>query len=115
KRSRRGSITASPIPAPRPAANRRLPARAAIRTLTFRQLPEPLPDFAIEKFRFGLLEGPSPGTIVGVSARPARPRDQARSPAPAGALPGAPWHFLSFFPLPHGQGAFRPTFAAARR
>ena len=20
-----------------------------------------------------------------------------------------PWHFLYFFPLPHGQGAFRPT------
>ncbi len=21
-----------------------------------------------------------------------------------------PWHFLYFFPLPHGQGSFRPTF-----
>ena len=23
---------------------------------------------------------------------------------------GEPWHFLYFFPLPHGQGSFRPTF-----
>src|ERR1017187_5898770 len=22
----------------------------------------------------------------------------------------APWHFLSFFPLPHGHGSLRPTF-----
>ena len=21
----------------------------------------------------------------------------------------APWHFLNFFPLPHGQGSLRPT------
>ena len=21
----------------------------------------------------------------------------------------APWHFLNFLPLPHGQGSFRPT------
>jgi hypothetical protein len=23
-----------------------------------------------------------------------------------------PWHFLYFFPLPHGHGSFRPTFDA---
>ena len=22
-----------------------------------------------------------------------------------------PWHFLYFFPLPHGQGSFRPIFS----
>src|SRR5580765_1221955 len=27
----------------------------------------------------------------------------------------APWHFLYFFPLPHGQGSFRPTFGSSRR
>src|SRR5215203_3380234 len=26
-----------------------------------------------------------------------------------------PWHFLYFFPLPHGQGSFRPTFGSSRR
>src|SRR2546427_10347159 len=26
----------------------------------------------------------------------------------------APWHFLYFFPLPQGQGSFRPTFAPVR-
>ena len=26
----------------------------------------------------------------------------------------APQHFLYFFPLPHGQGALRPTFGSAR-
>ena len=25
----------------------------------------------------------------------------------------APWHFLYFFPLPHGQGSLRPTLAPA--
>src|SRR5450759_4368011 len=27
--------------------------------------------------------------------------------------PAAPWHFLYFFPEPHGQGSFRPTFGPA--
>ncbi len=27
----------------------------------------------------------------------------------------APWHFLYFFPLPHGQGSLRPTFSPVRR
>src|SRR3984893_7585222 len=27
----------------------------------------------------------------------------------------APWHFLYFFPEPHGQGSLRPTFSPARR
>src|SRR5439155_12659336 len=27
----------------------------------------------------------------------------------------APWHFLYFFPLPHGQGSLRPTFGSSRR
>src|SRR6188472_1017702 len=26
----------------------------------------------------------------------------------------APWHFLYFFPLPHGQGSFRPTLFPSR-
>src|SRR5262249_4243423 len=26
----------------------------------------------------------------------------------------APWHFLYFFPLPHGQGSLRPTFGSSR-
>ena len=26
----------------------------------------------------------------------------------------APWHLLYFFPLPQGQGSFRPTFVATR-
>src|SRR5690242_12694821 len=26
-----------------------------------------------------------------------------------------PWHFLYFFPLPHGQGSFRPTLSVVRR
>src|SRR5512145_1904646 len=26
----------------------------------------------------------------------------------------APWHFLYFLPLPHGQGSFRPTFGSSR-
>src|SRR5579863_9836836 len=26
----------------------------------------------------------------------------------------APWHFLNFFPDPHGQGSFRPTFSWPR-
>jgi hypothetical protein len=25
-----------------------------------------------------------------------------------------PWHFLYFFPEPHGHGSLRPTFAPAR-
>jgi hypothetical protein len=24
----------------------------------------------------------------------------------------APWHFLYFFPLPHGQGSLRPTLSS---
>src|SRR5690606_31790542 len=28
--------------------------------------------------------------------------------------PHTPQHFLCFFPLPHGQGSFRPGFASAR-
>jgi len=28
------------------------------------------------------------------------------SPSPA------PWHFFYFFPLPHGQGSFRPTLGS---
>src|SRR3989442_15314527 len=27
----------------------------------------------------------------------------------------APWHFLYFFPLPHGHGSFRPPFSPVRR
>src|SRR5207302_5804436 len=27
----------------------------------------------------------------------------------------APWHFLYFFPLPHGHGSLRPTFGSSRR
>jgi hypothetical protein len=27
-------------------------------------------------------------------------------------LPFMPWHFLYFFPLPHGHGSFLPTFPA---
>src|SRR5262249_2132744 len=27
----------------------------------------------------------------------------------------APWHFLYFFPLPHGHGSFLPTFGSSRR
>src|SRR5581483_10086104 len=36
----------------------------------------------------------------------------ARSIAAPGSLaaPSAPWHLLYFFPLPHGQGLFAPTF-----
>jgi RNA polymerase sigma factor (sigma-70 family) len=34
-------------------------------------------------------------------ARPDAPRD--------GDYPHGPWHFLNFFPLPHGHGSFRPT------
>src|SRR6185503_3540651 len=26
-----------------------------------------------------------------------------------------PWHFLYFFPLPHGHGSLRPTFGSSRR
>src|SRR5438094_8124802 len=26
----------------------------------------------------------------------------------------APWHFLYFFPEPHGQGSLRPTFGSLR-
>lgn len=28
----------------------------------------------------------------------------------AAVLENEPWHLLYFFPLPHGQGSFRPTF-----
>src|SRR5512140_2247710 len=27
----------------------------------------------------------------------------------------APWHFLYFFPLPHGHGSLRPTLGSSRR
>ena len=27
----------------------------------------------------------------------------------SGRHPNRPWHFLYFFPLPHGHGSFRPT------
>src|SRR5262245_26259993 len=27
----------------------------------------------------------------------------------------APWHFLYFFPLPHGHGSFLPTLGSSRR
>jgi hypothetical protein len=30
----------------------------------------------------------------------------------AAILPYAPWHFLYFFPLPHGQGSLRPTLSS---
>src|SRR4029079_3377178 len=36
---------------------------------------------------------------------------KGRQPA---ALSHAPWHFLYFFPLPQGQGSFRPAFGASR-
>jgi len=40
---------------------------------------------------------------------------RTRPPVPGGRGLGGrqPQHFLNFFPLPHGQGAFRPTFASA--
>lgn len=38
------------------------------------------------------------------------------SPAPAKPVTSqAPWQFLNFFPLPHGQGSLRPTFGSSRR
>jgi hypothetical protein len=40
--------------------------------------------------------------LSGVSASAERP---AQAPTP--------WHFLYFFPLPQGQGSFRPTFSSA--
>src|SRR3982751_3182058 len=30
------------------------------------------------------------------------------------AFQAAPWHFLYFLPLPHGQGSLRPTFGSSR-
>src|SRR5437879_13357091 len=41
-------------------------------------------------------------------------RSLPRPPTPfPGPFPGrytaAPWHFLNFLPLPHGQGSLRPT------
>src|SRR5882762_3745339 len=41
------------------------------------------------------------------------PRDEERRRVSGYAA--APWHFLYFFPLPHGQGSFRPTFGSSRR
>ena len=38
-------------------------------------------------------------------------------PWPSGTLAlvvHAPWHFLYFFPLPHGHGSLRPTLSPAR-
>jgi len=34
--------------------------------------------------------------------------------AGAVSLGYTPWHFLYFFPLPHGQGSLRPTFSSLR-
>src|ERR1039458_4145722 len=59
-------------------------------------------------------------TRVSRSSWPAGPRSGPRpqplarghaadQPCPRGSYP-APWHFLYFFPLPHGQGSLRPTF-----
>jgi hypothetical protein len=31
------------------------------------------------------------------------------------SYPPSPWHFLYFFPLPQGQGSFRPTFGTVPR
>src|SRR5215207_11021237 len=66
-----------------------------------------------------------PGTIAPEGRRPAidsthPPSSKAEEPAAhmRPALPirarqshrDAPWHFLNFFPDPHGQGSLRPTF-----
>src|SRR5262249_58962406 len=46
-------------------------------------------------------------------ATPWAPRGpSARREQPAHARP---WHFLYFFPDPHGHGSFRPIFSASRR
>jgi hypothetical protein len=34
--------------------------------------------------------------------------------APPASDSFTPWHFLYFFPLPHGHGSLRPTFGPAR-
>src|SRR5207249_3181113 len=39
------------------------------------------------------------------------PRTASREPRAANQ---APWHFLYFFPLPHGHGSLRPTFGSSR-
>src|SRR5215204_5932677 len=66
-----------------------------------------------------------PGTMTPDDRRPAidstyPPSSKAEEPAacsrpaPPIRVPrpqrDAPWHFLNFFPDPHGQGSFRPTF-----
>src|SRR5215831_6957773 len=45
-------------------------------------------------------------------------QESSRSPSAEVATPSfhyyAPWHFLYFFPDPHGQGSLRPTFSSPR-
>src|SRR5262249_48773107 len=54
-------------------------------------------------------------------ARLLDPRGDAREPealdphASGDDAEAAPWHFLYFLPLPHGQGSLRPTLGSARR
>src|SRR5215207_578203 len=40
---------------------------------------------------------------------------QSAQRVPVTLPPHAPWQFLNFFPLPHGQGSLRPTFGVSRR
>src|SRR5262249_9047507 len=49
--------------------------------------------------------------LVVVGRRPAGVPRRRSHPGHA----AAPWHFLYFFPLPHGQGSLRPTFGSSRR
>ena len=42
-------------------------------------------------------------------------REQARSHIWTLSAAYAPWHFLNFFSLPHGQGSLRPTSFRALR
>ena len=42
-------------------------------------------------------------------------RRRASPQRPHHQLTDAPWHFLYFFPLPHGHGSLRPTFAPSCR
>src|SRR5439155_19572614 len=48
------------------------------------------------------------GGVAGVGWRGDERLGLQFHPAPA------PWHFLNFFPLPHGHGSLRPTFGSSR-
>ena len=57
---------------------------------------------------------------AGVRLRKSTPSSDFRrltwhQPAWRSTHAAAPWHFLYFFPLPHGHGSFRPTFGSSRR